>query len=364
MSNHTLPQWLMPLSHRNDFLFKPSPRDFTVEEIPLYAFSGEGEHLVLKVRKKELTTWEMLDILSTHLGVKRREIGYAGLKDKHAMTIQYISFLATHEEKLTSFSHPQIKILDRTRHNNKIRIGHLKGNRFALRFKKVLGVQKEMLDSVLDWIEAEGIPNYFGHQRFGNFGDNWEEGRKIIAGELKMRDRRSREFLISAYQSYLFNGWLSRRIELCRLLEGFSEPETETVMLLSKGTLQGIKKQQRFFKILAGDVLMHYPYGRVFYAQDPMAESLRFEAWDVVPTGLIPGKKAKLSENAARLIEADFDEKIAENGSRRYAWIFPTEITRKYLPEKAHYELGFFLPKGSYATVLVDLLRGKRESHR
>ena len=351
----------MPLAHKNAFIFNPSPRDFTVEEIALYEFSGEGEHLVLKIRKKELTTWEMLGVLSDHLGIRQRDIGYAGLKDKHAMTIQYVSIMATHAPKLEAFAHPQIKILDRIRHNNKIRIGHLKGNCFHLRFKKVLGVQKEMLDSVLAWIKAHGVPNYFGHQRFGMYGDNWQEGQKILSGELKMRDRKNREFLISAYQSYLFNNWLSKRIELCRLLEEFSETEAEGVLKLPEGTLAGSKKQKNFFKILEGDLLMHYPYGRIFYAEELPKEVKRFGERDLSVTGLIPGKKVKLAEGAAREIEQAFDEEIRENGSRRYAWIFPTEIKGKYIPEKAHYELGFFLPKGCYATNVVDLLRGYRE---
>lgn len=361
MSKPKLPNWLMPLSHKNEFIFNPSPRDFTVEEIPLYEFSGEGEHLILKVRKKELTTWEMLDILSSHLGIKTREIGYAGLKDKHAMTIQYISIMAIYETKLDNFSHSKIKILDKVRHNNKLRVGHLKGNRFHLRFKKVLGVQKDMLDSVLKWIKANGVPNYFGHQRFGIYGDNWNEGRMIVLGEKKMRDRKSREFLISAYQSYLFNSWLSRRIEICRLLEEFSESEAERVLSLPEGTLSQTKKQNQFFKIVDGDVLMHYPYGRIFYAEKVMDEAKRFEDRDLSVTGLIPGKKAKLSERNSRLIESDFDLPIAQSGSRRYAWVFPSDVKSKYIAEKAHYELGFFLPKGCYATNVVDVLRGYRE---
>ena len=90
---------LYPLSIQNDFVFNSSPRDFTVEEIPLYEFSGEGEHLVIKVRKKELTTWEMIAIIANHLGIKHSEIGYAGLKDKNAMTIQHISVLAKYEDR-------------------------------------------------------------------------------------------------------------------------------------------------------------------------------------------------------------------------------------------------------------------------
>ncbi len=353
--------WLLPLAHRNDFLFSPSPRDFIVEEIPLYAWAGEGEHLIILVRKKELTTWEMLDILSSHLGIRRREIGYAGLKDKHAMTMQYLSLPASHEAALEGFAHPQIKILSTTRHTNKLRIGHLKGNRFSLRFKKVLGVQQAKLDSVLDWIEANGVPNYFGYQRFGRDGDNWREGQAIVEGTRKVRDRKTREFLISAYQSYLFNNWLSRRIEISRLLEGFSEAEAEQGGGLPEGTLTGTAKQKHFFKILRGDVMMHYPHGRIFHANEVEEEAAKFALKDRTPTGLIPGKKAKRAEREAREVEAKFDVPISEDGSRRYAWIFPTEITRKYIPEKAHYELGFFLPKGSYATNVVDLLRGTME---
>ncbi len=354
-------RWLLPLSHRNDFLFTPSPRDFIVEEIPLYDWAGEGEHLIVQVRKKELTTWEMLDMLSNHLGIRRREIGYAGLKDKHAMTMQYLSLPAIHEASLERFAHSQIKILSTTRHTNKLRIGHLKGNRFSLRFKKVLGVQQAKLDSVLDWIETNGVPNYFGYQRFGRDGDNWREGQAIVEGTRKVRDRKMREFLISAYQSYLFNHWLSRRIAISRLLEGFNESEAEQAAGLPEGTLAGVAKQKHFFKILRGDVMMHYPHGRIFHADEAEEEAEKFARKDRAPTGLIPGKKAKRSEGEARRIESEFDVSIAEDGSRRYAWIFPTEIRRKYVPEKAHYELSFFLPKGSYATNVVDLLRGIME---
>jgi tRNA pseudouridine13 synthase len=354
-------EWLLPLSHRNDFHFTSSPRDFAVEEIPLYEFSGEGEHLVLLVRKKDMTTWEMLDVISNHIGIKRRDIGYAGLKDKHAMTMQYVSLPARHEEKLADFAHEKIKILSTTKHNNKIRIGHLKGNKFSLRFKKVLGVQQAKLDSVLDWIEANGVPNYFGHQRFGMYGDNWQEGQAIVRGEKRMRDRKKREFLISAYQSYLFNNWLSRRIEISRLLEGFDESDAERIAGVEQGSMAGTKKQSHFFKILEGDVMMHYPFGRIFYAEDAFEESEKFAVKDRAPTGPILGKRVVRAQGAAMAIEKPFDEVIDESGSRRYAWVFPTDIERKYIPERAHYELEFTLPKGSYATNVVNLLLGRME---
>jgi len=350
---------IYPLNIKNEFVFNSSPRDFTVEEIPLYAFTGEGEHLVLKVRKKEMTTWEMLDAISNHIGIRRRDIGYAGLKDKHAMTIQYISLPAKLEEKLSTFSHEKIKILETTRHNNKIRVGHLKGNRFHIRLKKVLGVQKDKLDSVLKWIKANGVPNYFGNQRFGTHGDNWVDGKKLIDGTLKMRDRKTREFLMGSYQSYLYNQWLCKRMELNLLLEKFSEAEAEQVLKLPQGSLKGTKDQPNFFKLLEGDLMMHYPYGRLFEVEELAKEAERFETKDIAPTGLISGSKTKRATEVAKLFEETFDEEMKLNGARRYAWIQVTEIEKNYIEERAHYELSFTLPKGSYATNVLDILRGE-----
>ncbi|MDD5406126.1 MAG: tRNA pseudouridine(13) synthase TruD [Sulfurovaceae bacterium] len=350
---------LYPLSIQNDFVFNSSPRDFTVEEIPLYEFSGEGEHLVLKIRKKELTTWEMIAIIANHLGIKHSEIGYAGLKDKNAMTIQHISLLAKYEEKLKDFSHDGIKTLEVTRHNNKIRVGHLKGNRFEMRLKKVLGVQKDKLDSGIEWIKQNGLPNYFGNQRFGTDGNNWEDGKKIIEKKLKINDRKLREFLVGSYQSYLFNNWLSKRIEISLLLQKYSEIESESVLSLPAGTLESTKEQSNFFKLLRGDVMMHYPYGRLFDAEDLVNEASRFAERDISPTGLVAGMKTARASGNAGVIESAFDEPIPLQGARRYAWIWATDITKRYIPEKAHYELGFTLPKGCYATNVLDVLRGE-----
>jgi tRNA pseudouridine13 synthase len=351
---------IYPLKNKNSFVFNSSPRDFTVEEIPLYEFSGSGEHLILKIRKKELTTWEMIDIISGYIGVKRRDIGYAGLKDKHAMTIQSISVPAKHRDRLESFEHEKIKILEMVLHNNKIRVGHLKGNRFHIRLKKVLGVQKDKLDSVLEWIYTNGVPNYFGEQRFGTDGNNWEDGKKLIDGKLKIRDRKTREFLIGSYQSYLFNSWLSKRMEISLLLEKFTQQETENLLGFECGSLNGTKEQSSFFKILQGDLMMHYPYGRVFYVEDILEEGERFATKDIAPTGLLPGTKVKRARGVAALVESVYDKVINQNGTRRYAWVQVSDIDKKYIPERAHYELSFTLPKGSYATNVLDILRGER----
>jgi tRNA pseudouridine13 synthase len=350
---------LYPLNVKNKFIFNPTPRDFIVDEIPLYDFSGEGEHLVLHIRKKNMTTWEMISAIARYLGIKSRDIGYAGLKDKNAMTMQYISIPAKdNEERLKDFNHDKIKILGTQRHNNKIRVGHLKGNHFKVRLKKVLGVQKDKLDSVLKWIKEHGVPNYFGNQRFGTDGNNWREGRAIVEGKLKMRNRKTRTFLLNAYQSYLFNSWLSKRIELSLLLQEFSSQDAEKIFDLTEGSLKGTKEQKQFFKLLNGDLMMHYPHGRVFELDSLEDESKRFINRDIAPTGLLSGKRVSRATSIAREIEQNYDIQIGESGARRYAWISVEDIKSTYVQEKAQYELSFYLPKGSYATNILDILRG------
>ena len=195
-----------------DFYFRQSPRDFVVDEIPLYPFSGDGEHLVVQVRKKNLSTWQMIDIFSNRLGSKGRDIGYAGLKDKNAQTTQYISFHRKYEPLLDNFEHEGIKILSKTYHNNKIRVGHLKGNRFFIRLKKVTPTAAVKINEALKMIKAYGMPNYFGFQRFGTDGENYKKGEAILAGTLKERNKKLAQFYVNAYQSFLFNRSEERRV--------------------------------------------------------------------------------------------------------------------------------------------------------
>jgi tRNA pseudouridine13 synthase len=351
---------LYPLSHAPIYFhFKQSPADFVVTEIPLYDFAGEGEHLILKVRKKALTTWKMLEIFSNRLGIRVRDIGYAGLKDKDAMTIQYISVHRKHEEAIKSFSHDQIKILEMTYHNNKLRIGHLKGNRFFVRLKKVNPTDAKKIDSLLKWIAENGSPNYFGWQRFGREGDNYETAREIIEGKRKMRDRKKRDFLMSAYQSHLFNLWLSKRIEISRLFEGLKPKELKDLFVWNDEIIKQIHKTPHFFKLLPGDVLQHYPHGKLFTVDDLHEEAGRFKNHDVSPTGLLSGQKAKQATGLAWEIEKEFVEEVPAQGGRRYAWIWPEEIEGRYKKEEWHYELHFTLPRGSYATVVLEMIANR-----
>ena len=342
-----------------DVYFKQSKDDFVVTEIPLYEFSGDGEHLILKIRKKDLSTWDMVNILADTIGCKSRDIGYAGLKDKNAMTVQYISLHRSFEQKVDNFEHPQIKILEKTYHNNKIRIGHLKGNKFFIRLKRVQNIDKTKLETALGQIASTGMPNYFGFQRFGIEGDNYIKGKDICEGKLKQRNKKLRQMYINAYQSYLFNSWLSKRIEISKLISSFEPNEISKTVGLNSSILQDLKKQEHPFKILKGDVMSHYPYGKIFYAQDLQSEADKFFLHDRVPTGLLSGKKHKLAVDDAQLFEKDYIANIPENGVRRFAWVFPSNISSEYKEEKNWFEIGFELPKGSYATELIAELLHK-----
>lgn len=344
-----------------DFHFKQTTRDFVVEEIPLYEFSGEGEHLVLFIRKKGLSTLELIGILAKYLGIKNKEIGYAGLKDKHAMTKQYISIHKKYEEALDDFNHENIKIISKTYHNNKIKMGHLKGNRFFIRLKKVNPTSAKKIDEALKNISNQGMPNFFGFQRFGNDGNNHILGEKIAKGEKRERNPKIKRLLINAYQSHLFNLWLSRRLEINMLIDSFKTSELEPILNMPKNEIDFLKSQKQPFKLINGDIMQHYPHGRLFDFDSTSEEDLqRFQSKDISVTGLLCGKKVKVATQMAGVIEKDYNEDIIVDGTRRYAWVYPENIEGRFKDQEAQYELNFTLPKGSYATVLIEEIAKKK----
>ena len=189
------------------FVFSHNERDFIVEEIPLYPFSNTGEHRILKVRKKNISTLECVKLIAQALHIKEREIGYAGLKDKHALTYQHISVpnkaFKAYENNLHKID--QIKILESCLHGNKIKIGHLQGNKFFIRLKKVTPQSFERLKEEAILAQKQGFPNFFGYQRFGNFGDNYMQALQIKKPPNKQNPLE--QLLISSLQSVCFNLW-------------------------------------------------------------------------------------------------------------------------------------------------------------
>ncbi|UOR78192.1 tRNA pseudouridine(13) synthase TruD [Helicobacter pylori] len=369
----------MPLLHAYnhasiDFHFNPSARDFCVHEVPLYEFSNTGEHAVIQVRKSGLSTLEMLQIFSQILGVRIAELGYAGLKDKNALTTQFISLPKKYAHLLEKNTHNlqerNLKILSLNYHHNKIKLGHLKGNRFFMRFKKMTPLNAQKTEQVLEQIAQFGMPNYFGSQRFGKFNDNHQEGLKILQNQTKFAHQKLNAFLISSYQSYLFNSLLSKRLEISKIISAFSVKENleffkQKNLNINPNTLKALKNQAHPFKILEGDVMCHYPYGKFFDALELEKESERFLKKEAVPTGLLDGKKVLYAKSLSLEIEKEFQHNLLNShaktlGSRRFFWVFVENITSQYVKEKAQFELGFYLPKGSYASALLKEIKHEK----
>ena len=158
---------------------------------------------------------------------------------------------------------------------------------------------------------------------------------------------------INAYQSYLFNSWLSKRIEISKLIEAFEPKEVYQKLNLPLDVVKQMKKQKHPFKLMTGDLLSHYPFGKIFTIENLEEESAKFNERDRVPTGLLSGKRVKNSVDLAYEIEKEFEAHTGEDGARRFAWIFPEDISSNYKEDKNWMELQFYLPKGSYATEVI-----------
>jgi len=204
------------------------------------------------------------------------------------------------------------------------------------------------------------MPNFFGYQRFGNDGDNHIEGKKIAKGEKKERNPKIKRLLINAYQSHLFNLWLSRRLEINTLIQNFEVKELESLLNMPNDELKKMKAQKHPFKLISGDIMEHYPYGRLFDFDGSEHDFSRFNERDISVTGLLCGKKVKISGDNARMIEKEFDDEINVDGARRYAWVYPEDVEGRFKQVEAQYELNFSLPKGSYATVLLEELAKRK----
>jgi len=339
--------------------FSKNSEDFVVREKPLYEFSNEGEHLILHICKKDLSTNEALKILSTYSGIKIKDFGYAGLKDKQGLTFQYLSMPKKFQNTLANFSHPKLKILEDFTHNNKLKIGHLKGNSFFIRLKKVSKIDALKITQAFETLIQQGFANYFGYQRFGKFGDNFTQGLELLKGK-KLKNPKLENFLLSAFQSELFNRYLSKRVELSHFAKNFSAKELTQIYKISKEQALELKNQEHFFKLLRGEILGHYPFGKCFVCEDLNTELLRFKAKDLVPLGLLLGKKTlDPKQGFAKTLEdcifKDFEIfKDKMQGSRRFMWSYLQNPKLHYDEQKAHLCLEFFLQKGSYATTILS----------
>ncbi|MGB1013499.1 MAG: tRNA pseudouridine(13) synthase TruD [Nannocystaceae bacterium] len=241
--------------------------DFYVCELPAYGPDGrEQAHLLVTLKKRDLGSSEALDLVADHCGLPRREFGLAGLKDKRAVTEQWVTAPWAAREALASFSHPQVSLGPASAHGNKLRRGHLRGNRFVIVVRDLAVSPSEAAIRVEQKFAAlkaaGGLDNLYAQQRFGRTGHNAIRGVELLANPKRGRRRGKADFVLSAGQSALFNFYLLARRE------------------------QGLLRT-----VLAGDVLKKTATGGLFTCSDPEADQPRLDAGEVVITGPMFGGK-------------------------------------------------------------------------
>ncbi|MCZ8235613.1 MAG: tRNA pseudouridine(13) synthase TruD [Inhella sp.] len=296
---------------------KQFKEDFVVTELPLQPPSGAGEHLWLEVEKNGANTAFVAQQLAAAAGVKDWDVGYAGLKDRYALTRQGFSLYFPKGEApdLTQLQHPEFRVLSQSRHLKKLRPGDLQGNRFRIVLRDVMG-DRGAIEANLQAVAAQGVPNYFGPQRFGFEGGNVEQGRAMLAREIRVRNPKKKGLYLSAVRSFVFNEVLALRIQ-----------------------------QRLWGQTLPGDML------------DAAG----------LPTGPLWGRGRVTSTDRAQALEHAVAERHASlcdglehaglEQERRSLVARPADLAWEW-PQADQLVLSFFLPAGTYATsVLAEILR-------
>lgn len=379
---------------------KRSYEDFVVDEVPLYEPEGHGDHVFFRIEKEGLSTQRAVGDVARALGVRADTIGVAGLKDARAVTRQTLSVEHVEPERIEALEIPRIRVLWARRHTRKLRTGHLAANRFRIRLRETDPSRIDDVRQILDTLSRRGVPNYFGPQRFGTRGDTGEVGRALILGDwqravdliagspgttdtgsvleartlfaegryresadvwpsgyrhcarlaramarekgdarraLYALDRSLLRFYVQAFQSWLFNDVLARRIDALD-------------------------------RVLTGDLAVKHETGGVFLVEDAMVEQPRAERFEISPTGPLFGPEMRWPEGEPAAIERavleaaaiDVDDFPARgpfrvSGSRR-PLRFPMHDASVEAGEDddgAFIEFRFTLPPGAYATAIL-----------
>lgn len=379
--------------------FKDTPDDFIVEEIPAYEPCGSGEHLFLRVEKQGMSTFAMMQRIASALDIKEKELGYAGLKDAQAITRQWISLPRVEQAKVDALELEGITILCSSHHTNKLRLGHLRGNRFHIRIHNVVEDAEQRALDILHVLEHTGVPNFFGEQRYGSLACNHLIGRAILQQNFK----RAAELIIgdpdkitndrwhmaaTAYAQGDTEGALAalpgrfrdeRRL-LHTLLRG--KDYRQAVLALPRKLLrlylsayqshlfdsQVAMRLNSIDTIWPGDIAYIHNKGACFRVEDPETEQIRADRLEISPSGFLPGHKTMLASDQAGVIEQAILDKenlasdcftkltgLKLSGERR-----PLRVPVEQIQCRSHREqqqtvldLSFTLPAGSFATTVL-----------
>ena len=317
---------------------RSTPEDFCVEERPLYVPCGEGEHLYIRVKKRRLSTPDLLLRLASQLQVKAQSIGVAGLKDAQAVTTQMLSLQGVKTEVVAALPTDErlltLEILGR--HRNRLRKGHHAGNHFRLVVRDVREASEECLQRLFDDLVRRGVPNYFGPQRQGRSGTNFQLGAELLqdAPRRNKMPRNKRIWFMNAYQSYLFNHIVARRIE-------------------------------SIDRVFLGDWAMKSENGACFPVEQPEVDQPRADRFEISPTGPLFGSRAPWATGEPGEIERSVVAELGTTpellskagaecgfrGERRALRVRLNDLA--WSLDGSVLTLSFWLPPGSYATSVL-----------
>ncbi len=330
-------------------ILRQALEDFIVEEIPAYTPRGEGEHTFFAIEKRGVPTMDVVRDIAHLLDVRERDIGVAGWKDASAIAQQTLSVLHVPPERVMALALNHARVLWARRHTNKLRTGHLRGNHFTIRIRDAHPEAAARSRPILQTLKQRGVPNGYGRQRFGSHGDNADIGLLLLREDYAtLRERglyrrmpphlsyRMRRFYISAFQSALFNQYLTARIQ--------------------QGPMDAV---------VLGDIARKETTGGLFHVEDVETERRRVQDWEISPTGPIYGYRLwSAKQDAGDLEAAILQATGVTHATFRAAKMKGTRRPLRYAPvdlqwhvENSDLVLSFFAPKGSYATMLLRELR-------
>ncbi len=379
---------------------KVHPTDFVVEELPLYEPCGSGDHCFFSIRKQGIDTWQAIRLIAGALRVSWGVVGHAGLKDAAAVTTQVLSIEHVEPERVEALRIPGVEVLWAKRHTNKLRMGHLRGNRFRIRLREVDTARAADVQAVLERLMRGGAPNYFGPQRFGIGGRTWRVGRALIRGDWGEatavlagrpqevdtgRVRRAREHFDAGQYAEAAQAWPGSFPSERRVCESLSRAPEE-----AERALRRVERRMREFYLSAyqaylfnqivaaridalgqvwdGDLACLHHNNACFLVTDAAAEQPRCDAFEISPSGPMFGSRMSAPAGRAGEMEAELlaregltPRQFAENplvsakGGRRALRFRPGDAgCEAGRDEHGDFiELRFELPSGCYATAVL-----------
>lgn len=378
---------------------KQQPEDFSVDEIPLYPLSGEGTHVFFRVTKKGVPTPAAADRIARHMGVSVKSIGVAGLKDSNAVTTQWMSIEHADIHHLEQFSDPKVAVSGITRHTNKLKLGHLAGNRFGIKVRDIDAQALERAKQVMDILVLRGVPNFFGPQRFGLRGDTGQLGRalvmnklddftRIFLGEPSPADppdiREARKAFDAGDYDRAYDAWPGHYADQRKALRNFRKRHDPQSVVASvdwrlRRLFVSAFQSEVFNRVLEqrlhdidrvqpGDLAQKTGTGGIFLVEDVQAEQPRCERFEISPTGPVPGYRCRLAEGEAGQIERQVMQameienveirrvgKLEVRGARRALRFGLTEpeLSQGTDEHGEFLSVAFAAPSGCYATIVL-----------